>query len=51
VPRASGRGLFGEPVAGGGDDDALHVVCDELHGFADVVAVARGSADGEDGHW
>jgi hypothetical protein len=33
-------GLLGEPVAGAGNDRALHVVCEALHRVADLCAVA-----------
>jgi hypothetical protein len=37
-------------VAGAGNDQALHVVREELHRIADVFTVACRSADRQDGH-
>ncbi|MGH3788944.1 MAG: hypothetical protein ACRDRG_20875 [Pseudonocardiaceae bacterium] len=42
--------LLGNPVAGAGDDHALHVVRGEVHRVPDLFTPACRSADGQDGH-
>jgi hypothetical protein len=42
--------LLGDEVPGAGNDQALHVVRDQLHVVRDVIPEARRSADRQDGH-
>jgi hypothetical protein len=47
---SAARHLLANPVAGAGDDHALHVVRGEVHRVPDLLSPACRSADGQDGH-